>query len=253
MISSSKLSVLNKGRKSRTYGILQVRFLFFLKTYMRFDILTIFPNLFDSFLHETLIAKALKKKLISIHIHDIRSQTTDKHHTVDDRPYGGGPGMILKVEPIVRMLRRIPKKKRRRIVLLSPQGKFFTQRIAARYAKLDQLVLIAGRYEGFDERVSRYVDEELSIGQYVLSGGEVPAMAVTETVSRLIPKVIGNAEATQDESFSGSLTYIEYPQFTRPPVFNGKRVPPVLLAGNHEKIAAWRKAHARRRKRLSGT
>lgn len=215
---------------------------------MRFDILTIFPRLLDSFRQETLIAKAQKKKLLSVHVHDIRHEAKDRHRTVDDRPYGGGPGMILKVDPIVRTLSKIPKKRKRKVVLLSPQGKFFSQKVAQQYAKLDQLILISGRYEGFDDRIKGYIDEELSVGPYVLSGGEVPAMAVIETVSRLIPRVLGHPQATVDETFSGSLTYVEYPQYTRPPVYKGKRVPRVLLGGNHQEIRAWRSRYARVRK-----
>ncbi|MFC1687209.1 tRNA (guanosine(37)-N1)-methyltransferase TrmD [Patescibacteria group bacterium] len=215
---------------------------------MRYDILTIFPNLFTSFLQETLIAKAQKKKKIRINIHDIRKFSNDKHKTVDDRPYGGGPGMILKAEPIVKTLKSIPKKKKSKIILLSPQGPFFTQKVAQHYSKLDQLILIAGRYEGFDERVNSYIDEELSIGEYVLSGGEVPAMVVMEAVSRLIPGVVGDKGSIEDETFSFSPDYVEYPQYTRPPSFSGKKVPPVLLSGDHKKISQWRKTKSRRRR-----
>jgi len=216
---------------------------------MRFDILTIFPFLFDSFCRETLIAKAMSAGRISVNLHDIRSHARDKHHTVDDRPYGGGPGMILKVEPIVRTLARVPKKRNRRIVLLTPQGPQFTQRVAQRYTRYDQLVLISGRYEGFDHRVTRYADEELSIGPYVLSGGEVPAMVVIESVSRLIPGVIKNPDATTDETYTGSLDYVEYPQYTRPESFRGMRVPPVLLSGHHDRIRAWRAKRAKKREK----
>ncbi|MFH1235497.1 MAG: tRNA (guanosine(37)-N1)-methyltransferase TrmD [Parcubacteria group bacterium] len=215
---------------------------------MRFDILTIFPKLFDSFMRETLIAKAIAKRRMSVHAHDIRRAAVDKHHTVDDRPYGGGPGMILKVEPIVKTLKRLPRKKNRHIVLLTPQGRQFTQYVAKRYASYDQLILISGRYEGFDHRIMKYIDEELSIGPYVLSGGEIPAMVVIETVSRLIPGVIGHPEATVDETFSHSPDYIEYPQYTRPGVFRGQRVPKVLLGGNHKEIRAWRAIHSGQRK-----
>lgn len=214
---------------------------------MRFDILTIFPNLLSAFLQETLIAKAIKRKHISIHVTDFRKYAVDKHRTVDDRPYGGGPGMILRVEPIVKALEHLPKKKSRRIVMLNPQGKQFTQRIAARYTSYDQLVLLAGRYEGFDKRISAYVDEEISVGPYVLSGGEVPAMAIIEAVSRLIPGVLGHPDSAKDETFSQKLTYVEYPQYTRPPVFRGKRVPPVLLSGDHENIEKWRQKRAKYR------
>ncbi|HCJ52909.1 MAG TPA: tRNA (guanosine(37)-N1)-methyltransferase TrmD [Candidatus Kerfeldbacteria bacterium] len=215
---------------------------------MRFDILTIFPGMFESFMRETLIAKAIKKKRMAIYVHNIRRATNDKHHTVDDRPYGGGPGMILKVDPILKTLRMLPKKKKRRIILLSPQGTQFSQKVARRLAGYEQIILISGRYEGFDHRVTKYVDEELSIGPYVMSGGEIPAMVVVETVSRLIPGVIGHPEATRDETYSGSPDYVEYPQYTRPPVYRRQSVPKVLLSGNHKEIRAWRQFHSRRRK-----
>jgi len=217
---------------------------------MRIDILTIFPRLFDSFLSETIIKRAQQKKKVAIHVYDFRVATTDRHHTVDDKPYGGGPGMILKVEPIVKTLEKVLKqvkipKRQRRVILLSPQGKTLTQAMAHKLATYKQLVFISGRYEGFDERVSEYVDEQISIGNYVLSGGEVPAMVVMDTVIRLLPGVLGNADSTKDESFS-SMDVVEYPQYTRPEVWRGKKVPPILLSGDHQKISRWRQAKRRR-------
>ncbi len=221
---------------------------------MRFDIITIFPSIFDSFLAESLLAKARTKKIVDIHVHDLRSWTTDKHRTVDDKPYGGGPGMILKIEPLVKAIEAIKKQGGKRyhhtkIILLTPGGKQFSQKKATQFSKLDRIILLCGRYEGFDARISNYVDEEVSIGPYVLSGGEVPAMVVIEAVGRLVPGFIGKPESLFEESFNPSLTpdplsltpYVEYPQYTRPAVFRRQRVPKILLSGNHQQIIRWRK------------
>lgn len=207
---------------------------------MRIDIITIFPGLFDSFLSESLIKKARDKKIISFHIHNLRDFTTDKHKTVDDRPYGGGAGMLLKIEPLVKALRSIRKTKKSRIILLSPAGTQFTQKKAEVFAKkYTHLIFVCGRYEGFDARIKKYVDEELSIGPYVLNGGEVAAMAVVESVFRLLPGTLGNRESLTEESHSEA-GYAEYPQYTRPELFKGKRVPKVLLSGDHKRIQEWR-------------
>ncbi|MBI4272967.1 tRNA (guanosine(37)-N1)-methyltransferase TrmD [Candidatus Uhrbacteria bacterium] len=205
---------------------------------MRFDIITIFPHILDSYFNESILKRAQEKKFISVHIHDLRIWTSNKHRTVDDRPYGGGPGMILKVEPIAKALRAIKRKKKSRVILLDPAGKQFSQQAAKKYSKLDQLIFVCGRYEGFDERVKKYVDEKISIGPYVLSGGELGAMVILEAVARLKAGVLGNAESLQEEShlIEG---YIEYPQYTRPEVFDGRRVPSVLLSGDHKKIEEW--------------
>ncbi|MDO8686939.1 MAG: tRNA (guanosine(37)-N1)-methyltransferase TrmD [Candidatus Berkelbacteria bacterium] len=203
---------------------------------MRFDIITIFPNLFDSFKNEALIARAQKKRIIKINTHNLRKWTSDNHKTVDDRPYGGGVGMVLKIEPIMKAVKAI-KKLNARVVLLGPRGKKFDQKTAKRLAKYGQLILICGRYEGVDERVADYVaDEVVSIGDYVLNGGEVAAMAIIEAVSRMIPGFIAKQESAQK---------FDHPQYTRPEIveINGKKrkVPKVLLSGNHKKIEEWRK------------
>jgi tRNA (guanine37-N1)-methyltransferase len=219
---------------------------------MRFDVITIFPNIFKSFLTESLLGRAQKRELIKVGVHNLRDWTTDKHLTVDDKPFGGGPGMVLKIEPIYKAVQYLKSKfknrnskLRRRVILFSPRGKTFTQADAKRLAKYDQLILICGRYEGVDERVAEYVaDEVISIGNYVLSGGEVPAMAIIEAISRLTPGVIGKKESAEK---------FDHPQYTRPEVFEikeGKKikklaVPKVLLSGNHQKIAEWRKSHTR--------
>mgnify|MGYP001102586999 CR=1 FL=1 len=209
------------------------------------DILTIFPAIFDSYFKESIIKRALEKKLIKINIHNFRDFAKDKHKTVDDRPYGGGPGMILKVEPIYRCLANIKRRKKSKIVLLTPKGKTFNQKIASTLSKLNQLILICGRYEGFDERVRKLVDQEISIGDYVLTGGELPAMVIVDTVARLIPGII-EAESLAEETFYKK-GYIEYPQYTRPEVFESLKVPRVLLSGDHKKIREWRKRHERKK------
>jgi tRNA (guanine37-N1)-methyltransferase len=236
---------------------------------VKFDIITIFPELFNGFLAESLLARAQVKKLITIKTHDLRKWTTDKHKTVDDRPYGGGAGMILKIEPIYKAVqflklseskkqnkaKRIQGKdwnKKSRVILLSAKGKTFTQRDAKRLSKYSHLIFICGRYEGVDERVAKYIaDEEISIGNYVLFGGEVAAMVLIEAISRLVPGVVAKQESIKNESFSnwklenGKWKFnLEYPQYTRPEVFimgNKKlKVPKVLLSGDHKKIEKWR-------------
>jgi len=219
---------------------------------MKFDVITIFPKLFENFLNESLLARAQRKKLIKFGVHDLRKWTTDNHKTVDDRPYGGGVGMVLKVEPILKAVVSIKgsvvrSKRKQRVVLLSAKGKTFTQKDARRLAKYDQLVFVCGRYEGVDERVVKYIaDEEISIGNYVLFGGEIPAMVVIEAVSRLIPGVVQKEESIINESFSDKEAQVkEHAQYTRPEtiIINGKKrsVPRVLLSGNHAKIKEWRR------------
>lgn len=213
---------------------------------MTFDIITLFPALFDSFASEGLFAKARDKKLVMVRLHNPRDTTKDKHRTVDDNPYGGGAGMLLKIEPLVRALKSIKRKKNARVILFSPAGTQFTQKKAATFAKkYDHLIFICGRYEGVDARIKHYVDETLSIGPYVLNGGEVAAMAVMEAVFRLIPGTIGNPESLKEETFAkkGPDPIFEYPQYTRPEIFDGHRVPKVLLGGDHKKIAVWREKH----------
>ena len=228
-----------------------------MRTKIQFDVLTIFPQMFPCYLSESIIGRAQKKRLVKINIHNIRDYAMDRHKTVDDKPYGGGPGMILKVEPIYRCLRKIvkreKKKSRRKIILLSPQGRTFSQKMARRFSELDQIVLICGRYEGFDERVRKLVDEQVSIGDYVLTGGELPAMVLVDAVTRLVPGVVGKEISLAEETFAKK-GYIEYPQYTRPDIFefidrSGKKrklgVPKILLSGDHEKIKEWRGKHTR--------
>ena len=224
---------------------------------MKFDIITIFPKIFDSYFDESILARAQKKKLIKIQAHDLRRWATDKHRKVDDSPYGGGPGMVLKADVIfkaVTALKKIPisksqfpKKKnpKRRVILFSAKGKAFTQEDAKRLAKYDQIIMICGRYEGVDERVaSRIADEELSVGNFVMTGGEIPAMIVVDSVSRLVPGVLGKEASLKDESFCRE-GYKEYPQYTRPEKFKNWEVPEVLLNGNHKEIEEWRNKQSR--------
>lgn len=215
---------------------------------MKFDILTIFPDIFDSYFNETILKRAQSKKLVSIDIHDIRKAALDKHNKVDDRPYGGGPGMILKIDPIYRTLKTIRKKKKSKVILLDPAGKQFNHSQAKKYSKLDQIVFISGRYEGVDGRIEKLIDEKVSIGPYVLSGGELPAMAIIEAVSRLIPGVLGHENSPLDDTFSKGKDYVEFPQYTRPEKFKQWSVPKILLSGDHKKIAEWREKKSKRSK-----
>jgi len=219
---------------------------------MHFDIITIFPQLIESFRNEALVSRAVKKKIIFIKAHNLRDFTSDKRGTVDDRPYGGGVGMVLLFEPIYKAVKKIrlkSTKKKTRVIAFGPKGKKFDQKMAKRFSKYDQLVLIAGRYEGIDERVIKNVaDEEISIGDYVLFGGEVPAMVLMEAVTRLLPGSIAKQESLKDESFKAP-NYLEYPHYTRPEVIKvGSkkfRVPKVLLSGNHAEIEQWRKGKSK--------
>ena len=213
-----------------------------------FDILTIFPDIFDSYFKESLIARAIKKKIIKIRVHNLRKWTNDRHKSVDDRPFGGGLGMVVKIEPIFKAVKELKRKKRgkSKVILFTPRGKKFNQKLAYQLSKLDQIIFICGRYEGVDERVAKHIaDINLSIGDYVLMGGELPAMVVIETVARLIPGVIEKKQLLK-ERITKEKRFIEYPQYTRPEVFEPKkgekwRVPKVLLSGNHKKIEEWRK------------
>lgn len=220
---------------------------------MQFDVITIFPEIFNSYLKESLIARAQKKKLIKINVHSLRKWTKDCHKTVDDRPYGGGLGMVMMVEPIYKAVNEIKRKaksakQKMRVILFTPRGKKFTQQIAYKFSKFDQLIMICGRYEGVDERVAKNIaDMELSIGDYDLMGGELPAMIIIETVVRLIPGVLGKPELLK-ERITKEKGFIEYPQYTRPEVFSPRKgvnwkVPKVLLSGHHKKIEDWRKKH----------
>lgn len=212
------------------------------KTRLKFDILTIFPDMFQGVFKESLIGKATSKGIITIDIVNTRSFTRDKHHTVDDRPFGGGAGMVMKVEPLYRAIQKYragKNKREREILLLSPQGRLFDQAQAKELARKKHLVLLCGHYEGFDERIRSFVDREVSIGDYVLTGGEIPAMVVVDAVTRMLPGVVKEKESVRNDSFfHGKL---DYPQYTRPAEFKGLRVPGVLLSGHHAAIAQWRK------------
>lgn len=222
---------------------------------MQFDIITIFPEIFESFLDESIIKRSRKKGLIKIKIHNLRNFTQAPHHTVDDRPFGGGRGMVMKIEPIYRAVQKVKLAKKmstrkRKIILFSPRGKTFTQKKAYSLSRFEQLILICGRYEGIDERVAKFTAHEtLSIGNFVLMGGEVAAIAVIEAVARLIPGVLGKPQLLE-QRIAKDKGFLEYPQYTRPEIFEPKRgmrwkVPQVLLSGNHEKIQEWRKEHSK--------
>lgn len=213
---------------------------------MRFDIVSIFPGMFESPLSDSIIKRAREMGAISVHHHDIREQTTDPHRTVDDSPYGGGAGMVMKPEPIVQAVEAVPREGNCLRVYLTPQGEQLTQEVVKELKAYDQLVLICGRYEGVDERARKIIaDREISIGDYVLSGGELAAMVVVDAVTRLLPGVLGNESSIQEESFEQGT--LEYPQYTRPDVFRGEAVPEVLKGGNHAEIARWRREQALKR------
>ncbi len=218
---------------------------------MRIDVITIFPALLGPFLAESFPAMAAERGLVEFKVHDLRDWTHDRHRTVDDAPYGGGPGMLMKPEPLVEAIEAVAGVKgerRARVVALSPQGQRLDQERLEALAREQQLVLVCGRYEGMDERVSLLaVDEEISLGDYVLSGGEIPAMAVIEGVIRLVPGVVGNPDSVKTESFRGDL--LEGPHYTRPPIFRGRGVPEVLRSGDHAAIARWRAEQAELRTR----
>jgi len=210
---------------------------------MRFDILTIFPKAFESYFNESMIKRAKAKKIIDIYVHDIRTFSKDKHKKVDHIPYGGGPGMVMTPQPIYDAIKYVKKFNKGPVLLMSPSGTTFTHKKAQKLAKNKGLIFICGRYEGIDERVKKLcVNEEISIGEYVLTGGEMPAMVILDAVSRFIPEFLGKEKSLEEESFSESLEgKKEYPQYTRPPSFKGLAVPKVLQSGHHGKIKEWRK------------
>ena len=211
---------------------------------MRFDVLTLFPEIFSGYLGQSLLKKGIDAGLLSVQLHDIRRWTTDKHQKVDDRPFGGGPGMVMKVEPVVDCVEAVQKltEPAGRLVLLSPQGKRLDQADVKRLATETRLVLVCGRYEGFDQRIIDVLQpDEISIGDYILNGGEAAAMVVIDAVIRLIPGVLGDEQSSQDDSFSTESGQLEFPQFTRPREFRGRTVPEVLLSGDHGEIARWRR------------
>ena len=210
---------------------------------MRISIVTIFPDMFPAPLDEGMIRIARERGVLEVALVNLRDHTKDKHRTTDDAPFGGGVGMIMLAEPFFRAVEAVaPEASSRHVVLLSPQGHRLDQELVRRLAQREEIVLLCGRYEGVDARVGAFVDEEISIGDFVLSGGEVPALVVIDALARLAPGALGNAESAADESFTDGL--LEYPQFTRPEEFRGLRVPDVLLSGDHAKVAAWRRRQA---------
>ena len=215
---------------------------------MKIDVLTLFPAMFAGPLDESIIKRAREDKLLDLKIHNLRDWTHDRHKTVDDRPFGGGPGMLLKVEPLFEAIESLQREKTK-VILLSPSGRKFDQSIARELAQQEDLLLVCGSYEGFDERVREALaDDELSIGDYVLTNGALPAMVVIDTVARLLPGVLGDDESSHDESFSHpAFAGLEYPQYTRPAEFRGMKVPEVLLSGNHAEIEKWRREQAKLR------
>ncbi len=224
---------------------------------MRYDVLTLFPDMFESVFRESIVRRAIDAGRVEIHVHNIRDWATDKHHITDDLPYGGGGGMVMKPEPIVRAVeelldadlvaeQRATGRVQTPVIMLTPAGRTFRQAVAHEYGRYERLLLICGRYEGIDERVSDLVaTDHLSIGDYVLSGGEIAAMAVIEAVTRLLPGVLGDMRALIEDSHARGL--LEYPQYTRPAEYRGLQVPEVLLSGNHALVARWRREQALRR------
>ena len=215
---------------------------------MKFDIVTIFPRMVEAGLAEGVISRGVERGLLDIKVHDLREYTIDRHRSVDDVPYGGGPGMVMKPEPLARAVEDIRARRGDpdTVVLLSPQGRRFTQGEAARMSALRHVALLCGRYEGMDERIRTLVaTEELSIGDYVLSGGELPALVIVDAISRLVPGVVGDTRSVEEDSFSRGL--LDYPHYTRPSEFSGAKVPEVLMSGHHEQVRRWRKKTAIRR------
>lgn len=217
---------------------------------LRFDILTLFPGVFEPFLQESILGIAQQKGLVGYHLHNIRDYSQDKHHKVDDRPYGGGQGMVMCCEPVFRCCEAVRAQDERtgRLILLTPQGRRLDQAMALDLSRSDRILLLCGHYEGFDERIRTGLGaEEVSIGDYVLSGGEAAAMVVVDAIVRLLPGVLGHEDSAQEDSFVHGL--LEHPQYTRPAEFRGVKVPEVLLSGNHAEIRKWREEQARNRTR----
>jgi tRNA (guanine37-N1)-methyltransferase len=216
---------------------------------MRIDVLTLFPGMFPGYLSQSLLHKAIERGLVEVVVHDIRSWSRDKHQKVDDRPYGGGPGMVMRVEPVVECVEDVQRMAAAgRLILLSPQGRTLNQQLVDELAQLPRLVILCGRYEGFDQRVIDILKpQEISIGDYVLNGGEVAAMVVIDAVIRLIPNVLGDEQSTHIDSFSQQHGLLENAQYTRPREFRGHKVPEILLSGDHAAIAAWRQQQSYQR------
>jgi tRNA (guanine37-N1)-methyltransferase len=213
---------------------------------MRIDIITLFPEFFDGFKSHSIIGRAIKSGKVEVFIHNLRDKAKDNYGSVDDHPYGGGPGMVLRFDILLNALNAVKAQSSKliqpKVILMTPQGQVYTQKIAQKLAKEENLILICGHYEGYDERIRDYVDSEISIGDYVMTGGELAAMVITDSVVRLLPGVLGDDMSSHDESHSEGL--LEYPQYTRPTEYEGKRVPGILLGGNHKEIERWRHEQA---------
>ena len=211
----------------------------------RIDLITIFPEVCSPYLQASILGRAQKKKLLDLKVHDLRSYTKNKHHRIDDTPYGGGPGMVMQVEPFDRALKKVQtRRKKIRVVMTSAAGKRFTQKDAKRLAKYDQVIFLCGRYEGIDARVEKHLaDESLSIGDYVLTGGELPALVMSDAIARMVPGVLGKAESLETESHTIE-GVLEYPQYTKPEKHGKWSVPKILLSGDHAKIEEWRRKNS---------
>lgn len=227
---------------------------------MRIDIITLFPEFYDGFMEHSIVGRAIKSDKLELVLHNLRDYATDKYASVDDHPYGGGPGMVLRFDVLLSALKDIQTKLQTinsikpKVILMTPQGQVYQQKIALELAKESNLILICGHYEGFDERIREYVDQEISIGDYVLTGGELASMVITDSIVRLLPGVLGDDSSSAEESHSISpLTgesLLEYPQYTRPPEHDGKKVPEILMSGNHPQIDKWRQSQASERTKL---
>ena len=210
---------------------------------MNIEVLTLFPKMFENFLQESILGIATREKALSVNLTDIRDFTHDKHHTVDDTPYGGGAGMVMKPEPLYEAISSVKKEQDIPVIYFTPQGKLLTQKIVTKYSKMENLILLCGHYKEIDQRIrDKFVTEELSIGDYVLSGGEIPAMVMIDAIARLQEGVLGNIDSAMTDSHQNSI--LGCPHYTRPPEFKGMKVPEVLLSGNHKKIDKWRQQKA---------
>jgi len=227
---------------------------------MRIDIITLFPEFFEGIKDYSIVGRAIGSKRIELVTHNLRDWASDKYKSVDDHPYGGGPGMVLRFDVLLKALKNVKAKSKiqnnkSKTILLTPQGQVYKQKMVQELTKETNLILICGHYEGFDERIREYVDIEISVGDYVLTGGEIPAMVIVDSVVRLLPGVLGDDKSSIDESHSpstssGSTRLLEYPQYTRPEEYDGKSVPKILLGGNHKEIDAWRKEQAEERTKV---
>jgi tRNA (guanine37-N1)-methyltransferase len=219
---------------------------------MRFDVLTLFPEIFSGYLGQSVLRRAIERGLVDVRLHNIRQWADNKHNSVDDRPFGGGPGMVLMVKPVVECVEAVRREADEpgHLVMLTPQGRRLDQAAVEKLAGKKRIVLVCGRYEGFDERIRAILEpDEISIGDFILNGGEVAAMAVIDSVIRLVPDVLGDEDSSGEDSFSGPGRLLEFAQYTRPRVYRGLEVPPILLSGNHEEIARWRKQNSQDRTR----